>query len=262
MGVTSGFGRMSKLILGLSLLLLTSSESTGGEADLLMEIETLYHEMGLHGSLDRDAFSLAVIGLANLYDQGILQKHTPLAIIDYSKPSTEKRLVIVDIAGRRLLNTSLVAHGKNSGENYATRFSNEPGSLSSSFGFYTTGETYYGKHGYSLRLHGLEQEYNGNALKRFIVIHGAWYVSQKFIDGQGRLGRSWGCPTLPLDTAAEIIDLIKGGGCVYIHADDPTYLENSIFLDKRRAADWFIENGGLWDAGNSQKSADNQGGIK
>ena len=255
-----GSSYILRVILVLSVLFLTTGGGTGGEAGLLTEIEALYHEMDLEGTLDRKVFRLAVIGFANLRDRGELKKVTPLSIIDYTKPSTEKRLVVVDIPGRRLLRTSLVAHGKNTGENYAVRFSDEPGSLMSSFGFFATGETYYGKHNYSLRLHGLEKELNGNALERFVIIHGAWYVSQEFIGRHGRLGRSWGCPALPLETTNEIIDLIKGGSCLFVYFNDQAYLENSIFLDERRATEWFTANGGLYNAGESQKSKQKTGG--
>jgi hypothetical protein len=260
MSIPRRFFCMLGVILVLSPLGQPSHGNTDGEAGLLLEIDSLYSDMGLEGTLDKATFRLAVIGFANLCERGALKKFTPLSIIDYTKPSTEKRLTIVDIPGRRLVRTSLVAHGKNSGENFAKRFSDEPGSLMSSFGFFATGETYYGKHNYTLGLHGLEKEYNGNAAERLIVIHGAWYASQEFIDEHGRLGRSWGCPALPLETAAEIIDLIKGGSCLFIFVDDPGYLENSIFLDKTRAADWFTENGGSWEDCDSQKNEKKKGG--
>ncbi len=259
MTVPGGCGRVLAVFV-LLLLALMPSHGAGDEADLSAEIDTLYREMGLEGTLDIEVFTLAVIGFANLCGDGKLKKHTPLSIIDYTKPSTEKRLVIVDIIGRRLLRTSLVAHGKNSGENYAARFSDEPGSRMSSVGFFTTGETYYGKHEYSLRLHGIEREYNGNAVERSVIIHGAWYVSQTFIDEYGRLGRSWGCPALPLATATEIIDLIKGGSCLFVYVGDPGYVENSIFIDKTRAAEWFIENGGWWESGDSLECEPKTGG--
>jgi hypothetical protein len=260
MSVPRGLSRAALAILVLLPLLLPAGASAGDEADLPAEIETLYREMGLEDTLDRETFTLAVIGLANLCDRGELKKHTPLSIIDYTKPSTEKRLVIVDIPGRRVLRTSLVAHGKNSGTNHAEHFSDELGSRMSSFGFFATGATYYGKHDYSLKLHGLEEEYNGNAVERSIIIHGAWYVSQRFINQYGRLGRSWGCPALPLDSATEIIDLIKGGSCLFVYGGDPAYLENSIFLDKRRAAEWFIENGGWWEGSDSPECKQKTGG--
>ena len=236
------------VILVLSLLLLPAGGSSGNEADLQAEIVTLYSEMELEGSFDFEPFKLAVVGYANLRDGGQLKKLTPLSIIDYTKPSTDKRMVIVDVAGGRLLYNALIAHGKNTGDNYAVNFSNEHETRMSSLGFYATGETYYGKRDYSLRLHGLEKDFNGNALDRGIVLHGAWYATQDFIDKYGRLGRSWGCPALPPDITVEIIDLIKEGSCLFIYFDDSTYLENSVFLDEKRATEWFAENGGSWNA--------------
>lgn len=240
-----GSGHFLWGILVLSVLLLPAGGRTDEEAGLLDEIEALYSEMGLEGRLERVVFRLAVIGYANLRSRGELEKNTPLTIIDYTRPSTEERMFIIDITGRKLQRTSLVAHGKNTGENFAVRFSDEPGSLMSSFGFFATGETYYGKHDYSLRLHGLEKEFNGNALERFVIIHGAWYVSEKFADRYGRLGRSWGCPALPLESASEIIDMIKGGSCLFVYFNDQVYLEDSVLLDERLAEGWFAENGGF-----------------
>ena len=236
------------VILVLSLLLLPAGGSSGNEADLHAEIETLYREMELEGSFDMEVFRLAVVGYANLRDSGQLKKLTPLSIIDYTKPSTEKRMVIVDVPGRRLLYNSLIAHGKNTGDNHAIHFSNEHGTRMSSLGFFATGETYYGKRDYSLRLHGLEKDFNGNALDRGIVLHGAWYATQDFVDKYGRLGRSWGCPVLPPEITIEIIDLIKEGSCLFIYYDDPVYLESSVLLDETRAAAWFAANGGSWNA--------------
>lgn len=245
MRIPGGSGHIMWGILVLSVLLLPAGGRTDEESGLLDEIEALYSEMGLEGRLEREVFRLAVIGYANLRSRGELSRITFLSIIDYTKPSTEERLFIIDITGRKLTRTSLVAHGKNTGENFAVRFSDEPGSLKSSFGFFTTGETYYGRHGYSLRLHGLEKEFNGNALERYVIIHGAWYVSQKFADRYGRLGRSWGCPALPLESASEIIDMIKGGSCLFVYFNDQVYFETSALLDERWADEWFNGNGGF-----------------
>ncbi len=243
MQLPGGSGHILRVILVILVLLLPAGGRAGEEAGLHEEIEALYGEMGLEGRFDREVFKLAVIGYVNLRGSRALGKTTPLSIIDYTKPSAEERLFIIDITGRKVLRTSLVAHGKNTGGNFAVRFSDEPGSLKSSFGFFTTGETYYGKHGYSLRLHGLEKAFNGNALERYVIIHGAWYVSQKFADRYGRLGRSWGCPALPLETSTEIIDMIKGGSCLFVYFNDQAYLETSVLLDERRAEQWFTENG-------------------
>ena len=113
----------------------------------------------------------------------------------------------------------------------ATKFSNNKGSNQSSLGLYRTGESYQGKHGYSLRLDGLEKGFNDNARIRAVVMHSASYVSESFIKRHGRLGRSWGCPAVPVEISEEIIDLIKGGSCLYIYANDSNYIENSILAD-------------------------------
>lgn len=140
-----------------------------------------------------------------------------VTIVDFSLSSTKKRMWVIDIENNSILFHSLVAHGRNSGHEYASSFSNKPESHQSSLGFYATGETYYGKHGYSLRLDGLEKGVNNNARKRAIVIHGASYVSDSFISTNGRLGRSFGCPSLPEEDSKAIIDVIKDKSCLYIH---------------------------------------------
>jgi hypothetical protein len=159
-----------------------------------------------------------------------------LAIVDYSKPSTQQRFWVFDMRTHRLLYQELVAHGKNSVNSkdvkYASRFSDKNGSLQSSIGLYRTArEHYMGKHGYSLRLTGLESGFNGNAMERAIVIHGAHYVSEKFARDQGRLGLSWGCPALSLAVHREVIDHLKGGNLVFAYYPDQNWLRQSRFLN-------------------------------
>ncbi|ARM31990.1 murein L,D-transpeptidase catalytic domain family protein [Prosthecochloris sp. HL-130-GSB] len=196
----------------------------------------------LHNSIDDKALRIALEGYSQLQQKGVLGNNGVLTIIDYNKPSVEERLFVIDVHNGRLLASSLVAHGRNSGGNLAERFSNVPGSYKSSPGFFVTGSTYQGKHGYSLRLKGLEQGINSNAEKRHIVIHGADYVSREFILRHGRLGRSLGCPALPPDTSSRLIDLIKEGSCVFIYNGDESYVNNSrvlnpgIALQKRQKA--------------------------
>lgn len=181
----------------------------------------------LEGKLKFEIFANAMESLETLE----FPNEDIVSIIDFSKPSTEKRLFIIDLKNQKLLHHSLVAHGKNTGQNVASSFSNRKGSNQSSLGLYRTGESYQGKHGYSLRLDGLEKGFNDNARSRAIVIHSAWYVSESFIQKNGRLGRSFGCPALPSDQSKEIIDLIKDGTCLYIYARDENYLKNSILSD-------------------------------
>ncbi len=154
-----------------------------------------------------------------------------IAIIDYSKPSTEKRFYVIDIENKSLLFNTLIAHGKNTGNNTTVLFSNEPKSLKSSLGFFKTAETYQGKHGFSLKLDGLEKGINDNARKRAIVIHGASYVNADFIKKHGRLGRSWGCPALPESKTENIINTISNGTCLFIYGNNKEYFKSSKFLD-------------------------------
>ena len=155
---------------------------------------------------------------------------TILTVIDYSLPSTTPRLWVFDLDRRELLFRELVAHGKNTGENHATEFSNRRGSKQSSLGLFETAGTYHGRNGYSLKLHGLEEGINHNALVRTIVLHGAWYVNEDFARQHGRLGRSWGCPAVRTEVAKPLIDAIKGGSFLFVYYPDEEWLESSGYL--------------------------------
>lgn len=172
---------------------------------------SIYNDSNLKSKLEFSIFKKALEGK---------RKHCKytrfISIIDFTKPSTDKRFYLLDLRERKLLYHTYVAHGKNSGENFARQFSNKEESLMSSLGFYKTGQTYYGKHGYSLKLLGLEEGVNDLAEKRAIVIHGADYVGEDFIQKHGRLGRSHGCPAIPRELSKEIIDVIKDGSCLFI----------------------------------------------
>ena len=160
---------------------------------------------------------MAINGYYELKSLGLIQNDTILTIIDFSKPSNEKRLFILDLKNEIILKSTLVAHGMQSGIYVAESFSNKRLSNKSSLGLYLTKETYEGKHGYSLRIDGMSKSLNDNARKRAIVIHGADYVSESFIQKNGRLGRSFGCPALPENETEEIIDLIKNASCLFIY---------------------------------------------
>ena len=153
-----------------------------------------------------------------------------LTVIDYSLPSTERRLWVIDLDQGAVLFHEYVAHGQGSGDNYAFAFSNAPGSHQSSLGLFRTADTYWGRHGRSLRLAGLEWGVNDRAEERAIVIHGAPYVSEGFVAEHGRLGRSWGCPALPLGVHDAVIDRIRGGTAVFAYYPDPDWLADSAFL--------------------------------
>jgi hypothetical protein len=153
-----------------------------------------------------------------------------LAVIDYSRPSSQPRLWVFDTVKRKLLFQELVAHGKNSGDANATRFSNAPESLASSIGLFRTSDTYMGKNGYSLRMTGLEQGVNDQALARAIVIHGAAYVNEAMAKMAGRIGRSWGCPAVRTAVAHKLIDALKGGQMVFSYYPDRRWLASSQYL--------------------------------
>jgi hypothetical protein len=154
-----------------------------------------------------------------------------LSIIDYSKPSNEKRFFIIDIENHKLLYQTLVAHGKKSGFLNATKFSNKSGSHKSCLGFFRTDNSYYGIRGYSLKLEGLEEGINDNARQRGIIIHGANYVDERIASGNGVIGRSHGCPAVSKKLSKEIINLLKGGSLLFIYADDELYKEKSVLAN-------------------------------
>ncbi|HEX7816889.1 murein L,D-transpeptidase catalytic domain family protein [Dyella sp.] len=153
-----------------------------------------------------------------------------LAVIDYSRPSTEPRLWVFDLTRRKLLFKELVAHGRNSGDNMATKFSNRPDSLESSLGLFRTTDTYDGRNGYSLRMDGLEPGVNDRAMERALVIHGASYVDSRAANKQGRIGRSWGCPAVRSAVAHRLIDTLKGGQYVFSYYPDHKWLGGSRYL--------------------------------
>jgi len=169
--------------------------------------------------------------------RGLVSKPDLLTVIDYSLPSTRRRLWVLDLAHHKVLFHELVAHGRGSGENRATRFSNVAMSLESSLGLMTTAETYFGKNGYSLRLDGQTPGVNDRARDRTIVMHGADYVSQDFIQRVGRLGRSWGCPALRRVVASRVIDTIKGGSVVFGYYPDRSWIGSSPFLSCQAAGE-------------------------
>ncbi|MCE5205046.1 MAG: murein L,D-transpeptidase catalytic domain family protein [Porphyromonadaceae bacterium] len=179
--------------------------------------------MKLEEVIHFDAFKAAYTGYKKLNKQN----NPLLTLIDFNLPSTEKRMYVLDMTRKEVLFVSYVSHGRNSGENYATSFSNRNGSHQSSLGFYRTGGTYQGSNGYSLLLDGLEKGINDQARARAIVIHGADYCSEAVIRSSGRLGRSFGCPALPIKLAKPIINAIKGGSLLFIYANQADYLAKS-----------------------------------
>ncbi len=173
-----------------------------------------------------ESFSKALEGFYQLKEQGLIKKDI-LTLIDFSLSSAQKRLWVIDMATNTILLQSVVSHGRNSGDEFATQFSNENNSFKSSLGFYATGEVYQGKHGMSLRLDGLEYGINDNARNRAVVMHGADYANENIISKQGRLGRSQGCPAVPIALHKEIINLIKEQSCLFIYHPSRNYENKS-----------------------------------
>jgi hypothetical protein len=182
------------------------------------------------GAVDHDVFSLALSSAEKAVARGEAAPAT-LTVIDFSVPSTERRMFVYDLRSRALLFAEHVSHGRNSGDNVPTMFSNQPESFKSSIGLYRTGEGYFGKHGYSLRLDGLEKGFNDRARERAIVIHGADYVNAEAAKTQGRLGRSLGCPALRPAIATRVIDTVKDGGLVFAYYPDAAWLASSTYLN-------------------------------
>ncbi|HEX3934012.1 MAG TPA: murein L,D-transpeptidase catalytic domain family protein [Puia sp.] len=188
----------------------------------------IYTSMNLSDQgLDPKAFEYAWRGYHNLLKKGVIHKRSVLSICDFSQSSRAKRMYVIDVQHRKLLYRTYVAHGQNSGDEYATSFSNEPNSYKSSLGFYVTMRTYIGHNGLSLKLNGVDSGYNDMALQRQIVLHGSSYVSDKYMQNYGTLGTSLGCPALPAAVSGKIIRLVKDGSCLFIYHPTPQYLDNS-----------------------------------
>lgn len=192
---------------------------------------SLYNSLNAnsHALPSVESFSNAIAGYNKLKEQGLIENEI-LTIVDFSKSSNSKRLWIIDMKAQTVLYNTLVAHGRNSGNEFATQFSNENSSNKSSLGFYTTGELYNGKHGLSLKLDGLEPGINSNARARAIVMHAADYVSESFAKQHSRIGRSLGCPALPNHLNKEIVNLIKGKSCLFIYHPSRSYTQASKLL--------------------------------
>ena len=181
----------------------------------LFYAKNLYNEMKLNGLINYQAFSQAIDG----FNKTKNKEKNILTIVDFSLPSTEKRMFVLDLDKKAILLQSYVAHGKNTGDLYAKSFSNKSNSNKSSVGLFLTEGSYNGRNGYSLRLNGLEKGVNDNAKKRNIVVHGADYANPKFIETSGRLGRSLGCFAVPESVNAEIINTIKGKSILYVYSN-------------------------------------------
>lgn len=184
--------------------------------------------------LSPKVLSRALDAVASARASGFSGRDDLLTVIDYSLPSTKPRLWVLDLANGKVLFRELVAHGQGSGDNYATRFSNQPDSHQSSLGLFLTADTYIGGNGYSLKLRGLESGVNDLAESRYIVMHGAWYVSREHAERHGRIGRSWGCPAVPVAMAKPIIDTIRGGSLLFAYYPQSEWLRTAAYRGDRQ----------------------------
>jgi hypothetical protein len=209
-----------------SLLMSMSAERVNAEVPLAVALAAAAP------SADPNVLKLAVAAVDCATAHGISPSQR-LAVIDYSRASTEPRLWVFDLKRRALLYRELVAHGRNTGDNFARAFSNNLGSLQSSLGLFRTLDTYQGSNGYSLRMDGLESGVNDNALERAIVMHGAPYVTPELARTQGRVGRSWGCPAVRQGVARQMIDALKGGQFLFSYYPDQKWLGSSSYLHCR-----------------------------
>ena len=196
------------------------------------KIRSVYDSVKLSGIIDYSVFRKAYIGYSNMFSR--LDNMNILTVIDYSLPSSVKRMAVIDILNRKLLWHTYVAHGRKTGGMYAESFSNEAGSGKSSIGFFITAETYTGRYGYSLRLDGLEHT-NSNSRSRAIVLHGAEYVNADYISENGMPDGSGGCPAVSSLESRKIIDIVKGGSCLFIYYPDTAYMDLSPYLDAGKA---------------------------
>jgi len=251
------------IILAISFGLVSNNEGDGDKKDVdrrfigksrveieseLFEsyIEKVYNDCNLDGQLSFRVFKTTFIGYMNMRNKGLVSKSI-ISIVDFRQPSSEKRFYSIDLEEKKLIHRTFVSHGENTGgDKYVYEFSNEPGSFKTSLGFYKTAETYNGKNGYSLRLDGLDISFNDNARTRNIVLHGAHYVNEKLVDKNGFIGKSQGCPAVPMDSYQNVINDIKGGTLLFHYASNKEYLSSSVYLDFDKARTHYFDNRGVF----------------
>jgi len=209
-----------------------SSKSASKAAAFAEEVSNLYKQIDLQQSgLTKKAFEYALKGYYYLLDHHWLNKTNILSICDLSQSSRNRRLYVVDLEQKKVLVNTYVAHGHNSGKEFANSFSNNPSSHKTSLGFYVTQGTYYGNNGLSLKMRGMERGFNDRAGGRNIVVHGSEYVGPDFLQMNKFCGRSYGCPAVPADESENIIDLIKEGSCLFIYHPTKKYISRSKILN-------------------------------
>jgi len=217
------------------MLVATTTTPLVWAGEIASDLTVTRADFGSIGSVTPAVLDLALGAAACAVRSGVAESPATLTVIDYSLPSTAKRMWVYDLNSRTLVFEELVAHGSESGDNFATSFSNAPDSHQTSLGLFVTDEPYVGKNGYSLRMDGLDAGINDRARERAIVIHGADYVSDAFAKAQGRLGRSWGCPAVRGVIAKSLIDRVRGGGLVFAYYPDPQFLADSKYVQCAQA---------------------------
>jgi len=237
----TGNGFIEKPVLKSEVIHATAATLTYAEKQAAFDdhVQQVFTKAGL-GELGMDpaVFRTAYIGFQNLKSQGLASSSKSiLTVIDFTQISNKKRLWLIDLDQNKVLMNSLVAHGRNTGNAKAVNFSNTPDSNMSSLGFYVTNNTYFGKHGLSLKLSGVDEGFNTNAMSRAIVVHGADYATADFVKQYGRLGRSLGCPAVPTELSKELIETIKDETVLYIHGADANY--KSDYLDEKSVIETF-----------------------
>jgi hypothetical protein len=195
-------------------------------------MQAIYDSLQLEKKgLKKEAFQYAYEGYRKLEEEGKLNKEGLITICDFSQSSRKKRLYLIDLNDCKLLMNTYVAHGKNSGGEFAKKFSNKPESLQSSLGFYKTKRTYYGTHGLALTITGLEPGFNDKAERRKIVVHGSQYIGDNYLRWSRYMGRSFGCPAVPMKQSKKLINTIKDGSCLFIYHPSKNYLAGSKILN-------------------------------
>lgn len=229
------FFSLKRIIFFVLLLTINVNSTKSNESNNVVVVAeiSLYKRLQLEKlGLNQQIFDEALAGWNSLMKSEHIEKSNLLSIADMSQSSNAKRLYVIDMENKKVLFNTYVAHGRNSGEEFAASFANKNNSYKSSLGFYVTGNTYQGVHGTSMRLKGVEEGINDIAEQRGIVMHGASYVSESFIQQHGRLGRSQGCPAVPESLCKPIVEIIKEGSCFFMFYPDNNYLKHSKFYGR------------------------------
>lgn len=222
----------SNVNLSVNSAMLAAIPAVNTAGNIMNVAELVYDSLQLDDlGLTREALEYGIKGYQNLVNEGLIKNPDILTICDFSQASNKKRLYVIDLKNYELLMNTYVAHGKNSGGDYATNFSNKPESHQSSLGFYVTENTYRGEHGLSLRIEGLDRGFNDRAYERAIVVHGSNYVGDQRLQNANGMGRSYGCPAVPQSLVKKLINTIKGGTCMFIYHPSEIYLNGSTILN-------------------------------